>query len=87
MLRTPRDSKDPKGRFQDTTGTTRDTLSGFVFYSFSYFGVSWGVSGTGLEEDAEKVRNQTFPNLENGVPVYTGAQFSFSQRHPKMVQF
>ena len=54
---------------------------GVDFYSFSYFGVSGGVSGTGSEKDAEKVRNETFPNLENCVPVYTGAQFSFSPRH------
>ena len=54
---------------------------GVDFYSFSYFGVSGGVSGTGLEKDAEKVRNETLQNLENCVPVYTGAQFSFSPRH------
>ena len=60
---------------------------GVVFSSFSYFWVSLGGSGTGLEKHAEKVRNQTFQNLENGVPVYTGAQFSFSPRHPEMVQF
>ena len=60
---------------------------GVDFYSFSYFGVSGGVSGTGLEKDAEKVRNETLQNLENCVPVYTGAQFSFSPRHPQIVDF
>ena len=49
--------------------------------------MSWGVSGTGLEKDAEKVRNETLQNLENCVPVYTGAQFSFSPRHPQIVDF
>ena len=87
ILKPPSESKDPKGRFQDTTGTNSYTILGVVFLSFSYLGVSWGVSGTGLEKDAEQVRNQTLPNLENGVPVYTGAQFSFSPRHPEMVQF
>ena len=60
---------------------------GVDFYSFSYFGVSGGVSGTGLEKDAEKVRNQTLQNFENCVPVYTGAQFSFSPRHLQIVDF
>ena len=64
-----------------------DTVLGVDFYSFSYFGVSGGVSGTGLEKDAEKVRNETLQNLENGVPVHTGAQFSFSPRHPQIVDF
>ena len=54
---------------------------------FAYFGVSWGVSGTGLEKDAEKVRNESLRSLENCVPVYTGAQFSFPPRRPEMVQF
>ena len=49
--------------------------------------MSWGVSGTGLEKDAEKVRNETFRNLENRVLVFTGAQFSFSPRHPQIVDF
>ena len=46
-----------------------------------------GVSGTGLEKDAEKARNETLQNLENCVPVYTGAQFSFSPRHPQTDDF
>ena len=87
ILKPPSESKDPKGRFQDTTGTKYDTLWGALFSSFSYFGLSLGGSGTGLEKDAEKVRNQILRNLENGVPVYSGAQFSFSPRHPEMVQF
>ena len=87
ILKPPSESKDPKGRFQDTTGTNYYTILGVVFHSFSYFGVSWGVSGTGLEKDAEKVRNETLQNLENGVPVYTGAQFSFSPRHLQIVDF
>ena len=45
------------------------------------------VCGTGLEKDAEKVRNETLQNLENGVPVRTGAQFSLSPRHPQIVDF
>ena len=45
------------------------------------------VCGTGLEKDAEKVRNETLQNLENCVPVYTGAQFSFSPRHLQIVDF
>ena len=45
------------------------------------------VSGTGLEKDAEKVRNETLQNLENCVPVYTGAQFSFSACHLQIVDF
>ena len=49
--------------------------------------MSWRVSGTGLEKDAEKVRNEALQNLENCVPVYTGAQFSFSPRHPQIVDF
>ena len=40
-----------------------------------------------MEKDAEKVGNQTLQNLENCVPVYTGAQFSFSPRHPQIVDF
>ena len=64
-----------------------DTILGVDFYSFWYFWVSGGVSGTGLEKDAEKVRNQTLQNLENCVSVYTGAQFSFSPRHPQVVDF
>ena len=87
ILKLPPESKDPKGRFQDTTGTNSYTILGVVFHSFSYFGVSWGVPGTGLEKDAEKVRNQTLQNLENCVPVYTGAQFSFSPRHLEIVDF
>ena len=54
------------------------------------FFVIWvgvGVPGTGLEKDAENVRNETLQNLENCVPVYTGAQFSFSPRHPQIVDF
>ena len=46
----------------------------------------WTVSGTGLEKDAEKAGNETLHNLENGVPVHTGKQFSFSPRHPATVQ-
>ena len=57
---------------------------------FFVFFIIWRVLG-GLwhrfEKNAEKVRNQTLQNLENCVPVYTGAQFSFSQRHPQTVQF
>ena len=87
ILKPPSESEDPKGRFQDTTGTKYDTLWGALFSSFSYFGVSFRGSGTGWEKDAEKVRNQTPQNLEKGVPVYTGAQFSFSPRHPEMLQF
>ena len=87
ILKLPPESKDPKGRFQDTTGTNYYTILGVVFHSFSYFGVSWGIPGTGLEKDAEKVRNQTLQNIENGVPVSTGAQFSFSPRHLQIVDF
>ena len=85
FLKPPPESKDPEGRFQDTTGREKNTILELAFCSFSYFGVSWGVPGTGLEKDAEKVRNQTLQNLENGVP--TGAQFSPSPRHPKIVDF
>ena len=49
--------------------------------------MSWGVSGTGLEKDAEKVRNETLKNLKKGVAVYTGTQFSLSPRHPPIVDF
>ena len=87
ILKLPPESKDPKGRFQDTTGTNYYTILGVIFHSCSYFWGSWGVSGTGLEKDAEKVRNQTLQNLENCVPVYTGAQFSLSPRHPQIVDF
>ena len=87
ILKPPSESKHPKGRFQDSTGTNSDTLLGVVFHSFSYFGVSWGVPGTGLEKDAEKVRNETLQNLENCAPVYTAAQFSLSPRHPQIVDF
>ena len=87
ILKPPSESKHPKGRFQDSTGTNYDTILGVVFHSFSYFWVSGGVSGTGLEKDAEKVRNETRQNLENCVPVYTGAQFSFSPRHLQIVDF
>ena len=87
ILTPPSESKHPKGRFQDSTGTNSDTILGFIFHRFSYFGVSGGVSGTGLEKDAEKVRNQTLQNFENCVPVYTGAQFSFSPRHLQIVDF
>ena len=45
------------------------------------------VSGTGLEKDAKRVRNETLQNLENAVHVYTGAQFSLSPRHPQIVDF
>ena len=87
ILKLPPESKDPEGRFQDSAVTKKDITSGVHFYSFSYLGSSWGVSGTGLEKDAEKVRNQTLQNLENCVPVYTGAQFSFPPRHPQIVDF
>ena len=60
---------------------------GGIFSSFSYFGVSWGVSGTGLEKHAENVRNQILQNTENCVPVYTGAHFSFPPCHPEIAQF
>ena len=57
------------------------------FSSFSYLGSSWGVPGTGLDKDDEKVRNQTRPNLENGVPVKTEAQLALLPRNPEMMQF
>ena len=57
------------------------------FSKFFVFWASWGVSGTGLTKNAEKVRNETLQNLENCVPVYTGAQFSLSPRHPQIVDF
>ena len=73
ILKLPPESKDPKGRFQDTTGTNSYTILGVIFHSCSYFWGSWGVSGTGLEKDAEKVRNETLQNVENGVPVFDGS--------------
>ena len=87
ILKPPSESKHPKGRFQDSTGKNYDTIPG-VFFSYLFvFWASWGVSGTGLTKNAEKVRNETLQNLENGVPVYTGAQFSLSPRHPQIVDF
>ena len=62
-------------------------MPGVIFHRFSYCGVSGGVSGTGLEKDAGKVRNETLQNLENCVPVYTGTQFSFSPRYLQIVDF
>ena len=38
ILKPPSESKHPKGRFQDSTGTSYDAILGVVFHSFSYFG-------------------------------------------------
>ena len=40
ILKLPPESKDPKGRFQDTPVTNYYTILGVVFGSFTYFGVS-----------------------------------------------
>ena len=72
--------------FQDTTGTIRESILEVIYrIFFSYLGVSRKVSGTGLEKDAGKVRKYILPNLENDVPVHTGAQFSSSPRHPQII--
>ena len=76
-----------KARFQDTTVTELDNIVWIAFYGCSYFRPSWGVSCTGLEKDAEQIRNYILQSLENCVVVHTGAQFSSSVRHPQIVDF
>ncbi len=53
----------------------------------SSFGVFWKVPGSGLAKDPEEVRHRIFPNLENRVPLLTGAQFSLSHPRPEVACF
>ena len=77
-----RNPRTPKGDFR--TRRARKIIPFWeFFFSFSYFGVSWEVSGTGLEKDDEKVRNQTAQTLEIVFPCTREHSFHFCRATQK----
>ena len=87
ILKPPSESKDPKGRFQDTTGTKYDTLWGALFSSFSYFGVSGGSLAQVWKRMPERSETRPSKTLKMVFPCTREHSFHFRRATRKWCSF